>query len=126
MNGIIWTLRLSAAGHLAGVLMQAVLAGLFATGDVDMLAWHANNAVLTPALLTVQWGAAVLLWRPGRGPGWPALASTALIAAETVQIGLGTDRSIAMHIPLGTLLFGASALVTVWVWRTPLPRRAES
>ncbi|MFI0352664.1 hypothetical protein [Actinomadura sp. 9N407] len=119
MNGIIWTLRLSATGHLAGVLLQAALAGMFVTGDVGMLAWHRNNAGVTHALLYVQSVAAVLLWRPGRGPSWPAWASGALVAAETAQVALGQSRVIAAHIPLGMAIFGVSALLTVWTWRTP-------
>ncbi|MEV4806321.1 hypothetical protein AB0K18_40535 [Nonomuraea sp. NPDC049421] len=71
---IVWSLRVTATGHLAGVLVQAALAGLFVTGDVDLLAWHRDNAGYTHALLYAQVVAAVLLWRPGRGPGWPVPA----------------------------------------------------
>lgn len=119
MNVIFWSLRLTATAHLAGVLGQAALAGLFVTGDVDMLAWHRNNAGATHVLLYAQLVAAVLLWRPGRGPAWPAGTSAALVAVETVQVALGQDRELSLHLPLGMAIFGASALFTVWTWRAP-------
>ena len=65
-------------------------------------------------LLYAQTVATVLLRRPLRRPAWPALASGALVVAETVQVALGQSRVIAPHMPLGMAIFGASALLTVW------------
>ncbi|GAA3533598.1 hypothetical protein GCM10022419_011120 [Nonomuraea rosea] len=115
---IVWSLRVLATAHLAGVLGQAALAGLFVTGDVDLLEWHRNNAGFTHVLLYLQLVAAILLWRPVRGPGWPALAGLGLVAAETAQVGLGQARMIALHFPLGMTIFGLSAVFTVWTWRS--------
>ncbi|MFI9845794.1 hypothetical protein ACIHFD_52830 [Nonomuraea sp. NPDC051941] len=114
---IVWSLRVLATGHLAGVLGQAALAGLFVTGDVDLLAWHQNNAGFTHGLLYLQLVAAVLLWRPGRGPGWPAPASLGLVALETAQVALGQWRVLGLHFPIGMAIFGLSAVFTVWTWR---------
>ncbi|GAA2663677.1 hypothetical protein [Nonomuraea recticatena] len=114
---ITWSLRSAAALHLLGVLAQAALAGLFVTGEVDMLAWHRDNAGFTHAALYLQLVAAILLWRPGRGPAWPAWATAALVAAETAQVALGHDRVLSVHFPLGVAVFGASAVLTVMVWR---------
>ena len=114
---IVWSLRVLATAHLTGVLAQAVLAGLFVTGDVDLLTWHRDNAGVTHSLLYLQLVAAVLLWRPGRGPLWPALASLGIVAAETVQVVLGQSRLVAPHFPLGMAVFGLSAAFTAWTWR---------
>lgn len=114
---IVWSLRAGATLHLLGVLGQAVLAGLFVTGDVDMLTAHRDNGGFTYAMLYVQLVSAILLWRPGRGPLWPALASAGLVAAETLQIVLGQERVIAAHFPLGVAVFGAAAVMTAWTWR---------
>ncbi|MFG2072337.1 hypothetical protein [Nonomuraea maritima] len=114
---IVWALRVTATGHLIGVLGQAVLAGMFVTGDVDLLAWHRDNAGFTYVLLFLQLVAAVLLWRPARFAGWPALATLGLVVAETAQVALGNARIIAAHFPLGMAIFGMSAVVTVWTWR---------
>ncbi|MFI7700267.1 hypothetical protein [Nonomuraea sp. NPDC049480] len=122
-NWIVWSLRALATAHLAGVLAQAALAGLFVTGDVDLLTWHRNNGGVTHSLLYLQLVAAILLWRPGRGPAWPALASLGIVVAETVQVMLGQDRVLALHFPLGMAIFGMSAVFTGWTWRM---RRASA
>ncbi|MEV0380411.1 hypothetical protein [Nonomuraea sp. NPDC050643] len=121
---IVWSLRALATAHLAGVLGQAALAGLFVTGDVDLLTWHRDNAGVTHSVLYLQLVAAILLWRPGRGPLWPAAASLGLVALETVQVALGQWRVIAAHFPLGMTIFGLSAVFTVWTWRSLCGRAA--
>ncbi|MGI5487806.1 hypothetical protein [Microtetraspora malaysiensis] len=119
---IVWWLRIAATGHLAGVLGQAALAGLFVTGDVDMLVMHRDNAGTTHVLLYLQLVAAILLWRPGRGPRGPAWASVALVVMETAQVVLGQSRVLAGHFPLGMAIFGGSAVLAVWTWRSLRPR----
>ncbi len=114
---IVWSLRSTAVLHLLGVLGQAILAGLFVTGDVDMLGWHRDNAGFTHVVLYLQLVASILLWRPGRGPAWPSWAAAALVAAETIQVAMGQDRVLAVHFPLGMAVFGATSLLTVLVWR---------
>ncbi|UBU15981.1 hypothetical protein [Nonomuraea gerenzanensis] len=113
---IVWSLRVTATGHLAGVLAQAALAGLFVTGDVDLLTWHRNNGGVTHSLLYLQLVASVLLWRPGGGAWWPAVAGVGLVLLETVQVVLGQNRVIAGHFPLGMAIFGLSAVFTAWAW----------
>nr|WP_245653267.1 hypothetical protein [Herbidospora sakaeratensis] len=111
-----WTIRVTSVLHLAGVLGQALLAGLFVTGDADLLSWHESNAGITYSLLLVQFVAAVFLWRRGRVV-WPFWATSALIAAESLQIWVGMSRDLAVHFPLGMSIFGASAVMTLLVWR---------
>jgi hypothetical protein len=101
-------------------LAQPVLAGGFLSGHYALLAWHAANATATGLTATVMTAAGVLLWRPGRGPLWPALASAALFGLEALQIALGYARVLAVHIPLGVAIIGCLALLTVWAWR-PVP-----
>ncbi|GAA3154027.1 hypothetical protein GCM10010466_51190 [Planomonospora alba] len=113
---ILWSLRATATLHLLGVLVQAVLAGMFVTGDVDMLTWHRDNGGFTYGMLFFQVVAAILLWRPGRGPAWPALATGALAAPETLQVMLGQERVLIGHFPIGVLDFGASAVLAWWAW----------
>ncbi|WP_229803022.1 hypothetical protein [Planobispora rosea] len=113
---ITWSLRSTATLHLLGVLGQAMLAGLFVTGDVDLLRWHRDNGGFTAGMLFCQLVAAILLWRPGRGPAWPAWATAALTVAETIQVFLGQERILVGHFPLGVTVFGASAVLTWWVW----------
>jgi hypothetical protein len=56
---------------------------------------------------------AVLVWRPGRGPGWPALASLALLLAEEFQMGFGYARLLGLHVPLGVAIFGLTVVMVV-------------
>lgn len=59
----------------------------------------------------VQVVAAVLVWRPGRGPGLLVPASVALFLLIVVQIFAGFSTRLAVHVPLGVaLLAGLVAL----------------
>lgn len=73
-----WPIRLLRATtvlFLLDTLFQAALAGLFVTGDVGLLAWHAANAQILTAPVVVQAIAAGETWRPLRGPWWPLALS---------------------------------------------------
>jgi hypothetical protein len=102
----------------AGLLLaQAGLAGGFLSGHYAALDMHALNAkfiIITGALVLIS---AVLLWRPGRGPGWPAAVCGVILVAEEVQIIMGFSRVIAVHVPLGVSIIAAVALMLAWAWR---------
>ncbi|NAS21934.1 hypothetical protein GT755_09580 [Herbidospora sp. NEAU-GS84] len=116
MASMRWTIRLTSVLHLAGVLGQALLAGLFVTGDADLLSWHESNAGITYSLLLVQMVVAFLLWRRARVV-WPLWATGGLVVAESAQIWVGMSRDLAVHFPLGMSIFGASAVMTLLLWR---------
>jgi hypothetical protein len=89
------------------VFGQAVFAGLFLDGNAAWRDWHAiNGMLLVPLLALVEVVLAVLVWRSGRGPGWIALASVALLVAIFVQIGMGQSSQLAVHVPLGVAILG--------------------
>ena len=97
---VLWLLAVS-------VLAQAVLAGLFLDGNDAWRDWHAaNGMVLLPLLALVQVVLAILVWRPTRGPGWPAIASVGLLVAILLQITMGQAGQLAVHVPLGVAIFG--------------------
>ncbi len=127
----VWTLRTTAMLVALSVLAQALLAGLFVTGDVGMLELHGINAGVVLALVFLQLVAAILLWRPGRGAVWPIWGSGAVFVLAEAQAAFGYARTIEAHIPLGMALFGASTGMLVGVLsprlryrRTSTPRRA--
>ncbi|MGW2634464.1 hypothetical protein ACWC2K_34855 [Streptomyces chattanoogensis] len=99
---------------LLDTLVQAALAGLFVTGDLNLLAWHAANAGVLSALTVIQTVLAVVVWRRLRGPGWPVAAGAALLGLVTVQQGLGEARMLAGHMPLGMAIFGCATALTYW------------
>lgn len=96
---------------------QAALAGGFLSGRYGALALHAANASATGATAIAMTVAAVLLWKPGGGPGWPALACGVLIVAVGGQFAAGYARVLAVHIPLGVAITAAVVLMLRWAWR---------
>jgi hypothetical protein len=118
-----WVFRVAASVEVLLALGQPVLAGGFLSGHYSMLAMHAANATATGVTAIVMTGAGVLLWRPGRGPGWPALASAGLFVLEALQILLGYLKVLAVHIPLGVSIIASLVLLGVWAWR---PARSAS
>ncbi|OIJ89991.1 hypothetical protein BIV24_18670 [Streptomyces colonosanans] len=112
--------RIAVTCEAALALGQAVLAGSFLSGHYEALKMHELNAAITVVVALALIVAAVLLWRPGRGPGWPALASAALLVSEGLQVGMGYNRTLAVHIPLGVGIVAATLLMLVWAWR-PAP-----
>jgi heme A synthase len=116
MRLVLWLLA-------AAVFAQAVLAGLFLDGGDAWRGWHALNGMLVlPLLALVQMVLAVLVWRRGRGPGWLALASVALLAALLVQSVLGMTSQIAAHAPLGVAIFGLTGTLLVRTGTLTRPR----
>jgi hypothetical protein len=103
--------------HAALVLTQAALAGQFLSGHETWLRVHETNAGIIQLVGLVQLVVAVLVWRPGGGPGWPALASLALLLAEEFQIGFGYARLLALHVPLGVAIFGLTVALLVGTGR---------
>lgn len=117
-GAIVWTLRVLAVLLLLDLVFQVVLAGMFITGDIDLLAMHSANAsipLVLLALLSVI--AAVLLRWPARGPVAPMWWSVALLVLMQAQSGFGFARLVAIHIPLGVALFGLSAVFAFWAVR---------
>jgi hypothetical protein len=108
------------------VLAQAAFAGRFLAGDAAGLRAHASNAGLIELVGLLQLGLAVVVWRPGRGPGWPALASLALLLAEGFQVGMGYEGRLAVHVPLGVAIFGLTVTVALGTWQLALPADAGS
>ncbi|MEU7058280.1 hypothetical protein [Streptomyces sp. NPDC046197] len=115
-----WTLVLFRAVvtcEAALALGQAVLAGSFLSGHYQALDLHALNATATGLTAVAQIVAALLLWRPGGGPGWPVLAGIALFGAEAGQIAMGYARVLAVHVPLGVAIIVCTLLMFGWAWR---------
>ncbi|GAA3237347.1 hypothetical protein [Nonomuraea helvata] len=102
------------------VLAQAVTAGqLMSGGGVGA---HGMGALAVHVLGLAQLVAAVLLWRPGRVAGWPALVSLAVLLLGFLQSAMGGSGVLAVHVPLAMAIFGLSVWLLVWAWR-PSPAR---
>ncbi|MEV6039017.1 hypothetical protein AB0L65_48295 [Nonomuraea sp. NPDC052116] len=122
-----WVLRATSALLLLATLAQGLLAGLFVTGDADLLTVHSavGSALLVVALVQVV--AAVLehrwrKWAGGPATWRPTILSGAFLAMAAVQIGLGMARVVAPHMFLGVTMAAVAMLVllvvlaeSVWV-----------
>ena len=64
-----WALRIVVTAHPLAVLMQAVFAGRFMSGDFEMLRAHFVNSQVVGALGLAETALAVVYWRPGGGRG---------------------------------------------------------
>jgi hypothetical protein len=106
-------LRVVVLLHTALILAQAAFAGQFLAGDGAWVRVHEANAGIIHMVAVFQLVLAILVWRPGRGPGWPALASLALLLAEELQLGFGYARILALHVPLGVAIFGLTVAILV-------------
>ncbi|MFI7447350.1 hypothetical protein ACIBQX_07605 [Nonomuraea sp. NPDC049714] len=114
-SGYLTAFKAVALLYMVAVLVQAVTAGQLLSGATGGLHGVGAGAVLLLGL--AQLVVAVLLWRPGRGAGWPALVSLAVLLLGLVQSMLGGSGAVAAHVPLGMALFGLSVWLVVWSWR---------
>lgn len=122
-----WTLRIAITLHALDALTQAVFAGRFLAGSYGMLQAHLDNANFGISTISaIQVVVAVLYWRPGGGRGRPVLASLALTGAEAIQITLGLNRVLGVHIPLGVLIIMVAGWFATWSWRPAFGRRRGS
>jgi hypothetical protein len=122
-------LRVVAVLHSLAFLAQPVFAGGYLMGDVDDLKLHDVNAFVVTALDVIQLVCAIVFFWKGRGRAWPIWASLAIALAVEVQVGMGYERLLVVHLPLGVSLVVGQILTTVWLFRadagTPRLRRAR-
>lgn len=98
--------------------LQAVLAGRFLSGDFGMLLGHRMNATLGVAILSfLLVVVSIVAWRTKQVPGRAVAYSTALSGAIVLQIIMGFDRVLGVHIPLGVAIIALSTVMAVWAWR---------
>ncbi|MEV0385178.1 hypothetical protein [Nonomuraea sp. NPDC050643] len=114
-SGYATAFKAVAALNTLSVLAQAVTAGQLMSGGGGSL--HGVGATAVHVLGLAQLVVAVLLWRPGRGAGWPALVSLAVLLLGFVQSAMGGSGVVTVHVPLGMTLFGLSVWLLVWSWR---------
>jgi hypothetical protein len=126
-------LRVVAVVHTLAMLVQPVLAGRYLSGDVHAIDLHRINAGVVTAFDLLQLICAIVFTWAGRGRSWPVWASLATAIAVEVQVGVGFERILAVHIPLGVSIIATQLLVTVWLFRpgaatarVPRPRRKRT
>lgn len=122
-------LRAVAVLHSLAFLGQPVFAGGYLMGDVDSLTLHDINAFVIAGLDVVQLVCAIVYYWGGRGRAGPIWASLAVALAVEVQVGMGYDRLLVVHLPLGVSLTVAQILITIWLFSAAAasarPRRSR-
>ncbi|MEZ0092939.1 hypothetical protein [Streptacidiphilus sp. EB129] len=111
-----------AAAGVAALLAvtQPFLAGGFLQGDYSLLAAHQMAAMILATAVLVSLLATVLMWRPGRGPGRPAVLNLVALLCVGLQISLGFARVLIIHIPLGILVLALVGRIAALAWQSPL------
>jgi hypothetical protein len=113
-----WVFRILTTVLSVDAYLQAVLAGRFLSGDFGMLYAHRINGVDGVAILSfVLIVVSVVAWRTELMPGRVVAYATALSGAVVLQILMGFDRVLGVHIPLGVAIIALSTIMAVWAWR---------
>lgn len=122
-----WFLVVILGIHAVLATGQPILAGALLSGNADAITLHEAGGEFMHLTCFAQLPIAVLFWRPGRGPLWPALVTALLIVAEGAQIGLGEAHRLGIHVPLGVGIVGSVIALFIWsiAWRARLGRRTR-
>ncbi|MGW1008112.1 hypothetical protein [Streptomyces sp. NPDC002520] len=116
-----WVMRALVSAHVVAILGQPAFAGVYLSGDFDGLRWHALGANVVTSIGYLQAIAAIVVWVRSR-QAWPFVATSALVAAETVQYFAGLDGALWLHLPLGVLTIVGLVVLFIAVWQQPIPR----
>lgn len=119
-----WALRAVVSAHMVAIVGQPVFAGVYLSGDYDALGWHAAGANIVTSLGYLQVIAALVVWIRLRDSR-PFLATSAVVAAETVQYFAGMAGALWLHLPLGVMTIAALVVQFIDVWRRPMSRRPQ-
>lgn len=116
-SGLSWrVLRGVVSVHVVAMFGQPVFAGVYLSGVFDGLRWHELGADAVTSLGYVQLVVALVVWIRLRR-SWAFFATSALVAAETVQYFAGMDGALWLHLPLGVLTVVGLVLLFVAAWR---------
>jgi hypothetical protein len=116
-------LRLVAVAHAVAVGLQPVLAGVYLNGSSTANRIHEPLGNAVALLCLTQLLVATIWWRTG-GRLTAVLATAGILAAESVQIGMGYSRQLALHVPLGIAIVAATVALTLWMFGRA-PRSTE-
>ncbi|MCX5323754.1 hypothetical protein [Streptomyces sp. NBC_00120] len=116
-------LRAAVTAHTVAAFGQPVFAGVYLTGEIGGLDWHARGAdiVFSLGLLQAVAGAAA---SARMRSVWPTAVSVLIVAAEAGQYMAGLSGLLWVHLPLGVMIIAALAVLSAAVWVRPLPNRA--
>ncbi|MFB6722014.1 hypothetical protein ACFCV3_17705 [Kribbella sp. NPDC056345] len=109
-------LRGVAVLHAVAVCVQPIAIGIYLNGATTGLQVHEPVGLAVSFIGVAQLLVALVYWRLG-GRGVAALISALILFGESIQIGMGYAKHLAIHIPLGVALLGTSVCFAAWVCR---------
>src|SRR5258708_23119634 len=111
---------------VAGMLVQAVVAGRILTGNGGAVVVHERTGKLLVIMVCVQLMVAIYMRLRKLCPLWVPLASAGLLLAEVIEFAAGDVHNVALYIPLGVAIFGGFLRQLLWSTReSNHPRSAE-
>ncbi|MFE3451873.1 hypothetical protein ACFXJ8_23425 [Nonomuraea sp. NPDC059194] len=115
-----WLLRATVTAHTIAAFGQPAFAGVYLSGNIHGLSWHARTADVVSYLSVLQVVVAIVVSSRTRRR-WPAVTSVLILAAEFGQYAVGMSGTLWVHIPLGVTIIAVLAVLFVVVWARPLP-----
>jgi hypothetical protein len=112
--------RFIITAEAALIFAQSVFAGQFLSGTIEALSIHRENADIAAIVMLAAGLAAVPLRWVKRGVLWEPFACLGLFGLIALQITLGKEHVLAIHIPLGVTIIVLVVLFAIYAWR-PLP-----
>lgn len=109
-----WLLRVAVGLELVSLLLQTGTAGQLLEGVAAGRSLHGSGSLFVHVFGLVALVAAILVWRPGRGPWWPALAGLVLLLGGFAQSAFGGSGQLALHVPVGVALVVLTTWLLVW------------
>jgi len=110
--------RIAVSIHVLLLLAQPMLVGLFLSGgDEAKLRAHEMVGSSVGATGLVLLVAAVVAWRRAEWPARIVVLCLLLVVAEVVQLTMGYDRHLGIHVPLGVLLAITVSFLHAWAYR---------
>ncbi|RVU28021.1 hypothetical protein EOT10_07095 [Streptomyces antnestii] len=111
--------------HTVVAFGQPVFAGVYLSGEIGGLDWHARGADVVFSLGVLQVAVAVAAWVRW-GLRWPTAVSVLILVAESGQYGAGLAGLLWVHLPLGVMIIASLAVLSAALWVRPLPDRAAT
>lgn len=109
--------RTTATIYALAAVTEPFLAGLFLSGSFSALKAHQVTGQAIGALGILTLICAILLWRVGGGPVTAVRISGGLLVGVVLQIFLGQDHVLALHVPLGVALVAGIGRLGFFAWR---------
>lgn len=112
----VWLLRTILTLSAGMAVAQPVLAGSYLSGSFDAIGSHGVNGSLL-VIATAAGGVVAVAHRfTVGGSWWLVITMAVLVAACVLQVGLGFQRVLLLHLPLGVGIVALLVTLAVWSW----------